>query len=137
MSFLFEIKSMIFDSKNKHKNGSPVTPIFDIPDLESGGIIDYKMLMSCQQSLEPDSRIYYDLEKGDKSVIIEKYVFIDTRHKGEIIENCEDDYCYFDLKYTEDVEDGVPNDLLDYNDQYNSYIKIPLEYVDVNDDTGK
>ena len=134
MSFLFEIKSMIFDSKNKHKNGSPVTPIFDIPHLESGGIIDYKMLMSCQQSLEPDSRIYYDLEKGDKSVIIEKYVFIDTCHKGEIIENYHDDYCYFNLKY---IEDGVPNDLLDYNDQYNSYIKIPVEYVNVNDDTGK
>ena len=73
VSFISDIKSMIFGPNNKSQNIGKITPIFNneyVEDLEAGEGLFYKRLIARQQALDQDSRLYYDLEVGDKSVII-------------------------------------------------------------------
>ena len=113
LSIISDIKSKIFGSNNKRKNIRIITPIFDdeyVVDLEAGEGLFYKRLMARQQALDPDSKIYYDLEKGDKSVIIierDTPIDIDIGQKSEFIEKYltyNDVIHYFGWKYIEDMK---------------------------------
>ena len=90
VSFISDIRSKIFGLNNKRPIIGKVTPIFDdqyVPDLELGDGLFYRRLIARQQALEPESRLYYDLEVGDKSVIIVEIDSpINIGQKSEFIE---------------------------------------------------
>lgn len=142
LSFISDIRSKIFGYNNKRENIRIVTPIFDdeyVGDLEAGEGLFYKRLMARQQALDPDARIYYDLEKGDKSVIIiERDTLTEIEQKSEFIEKYltyNDVIHYFGWKYIEDIkyQSYSSSELTsqdDYQKSSKKNMKIPFEYVD-------
>ena len=137
ISFISDIKSKIFGSNNKRQIIGKVTPIFNneyVPDLEAGEGLFYKRLMARQQALDPDTRLYYDLEVGDKSVIIiEREPHTNIGERRQFIEKYltyVDVIHYFGWKNGEEDENYQAYSLSALRSCSKTHKKIPVEHID-------